>query len=54
MTMRDKNSYLADLLGVRPLVVNTRGGFGNDWIQAFADVGLVPVMLAMKVANPNT
>lgn len=53
MTMRDINRYLAELLRVRPLVVDTRGGFGNDWIQAFAGVGLVPVMLAMKVANPN-
>ena len=53
MTMRDINRYLAELLRARPLVVDTRGGFANDWIQSFADVGLVPVMLAMKVADPN-
>lgn len=53
MTMRNINRYLAELLRVRPLVVDARGGFTNDWIQAFADVGLVPVMLAMKVAEPN-
>lgn len=53
MTMRDINRYLAELLRVRPLVVDARGDFANDWIQAFADVGLVPVMLAMKVADPD-
>ena len=54
MTMRDTNRYLAELLRVRPLLIENRNGFGSDWIRAFADAGLAPVMLALKTADPDS
>lgn len=54
MTMRDTNRYLTELLRVRPQVIESRNGFGNDWISAFADAGLAPVMLALKTVDPDS
>ena len=53
MTMRDANRYLTELFRVRPLVLENRDGFGNDWVRAFADAGLVPIMLALKVFDAD-
>ena len=53
MTMRDANRYLTELFRVRPLVLENRDGFGNDWVRAFADAGLVPIMLALKIFDAD-
>ena len=54
MTMRDTHRYLTELLRVRPQVIESRNSFGNDWISAFADAGLAPVMLALKTVDPDS
>lgn len=54
MTMRDTNRYLTELLRVRPLLIENCNSFGNDWISAFADAGLAPVMLALKTVDPDS
>lgn len=53
MTMRDANRYLTELFRVRPLVLENRDGFGDDWVRAFADAGLVPIMLALKIFDAD-
>lgn len=53
MTMREANRYISELMRVRPAVVDGRKGSGNDWICSFANVGLVPIVLAVKVMDPN-
>lgn len=53
MTMRDANRYLTELFRVRPSVLGNRDEFGNDWVRAFADAGLVPIMLALKVFDAD-
>ena len=53
MTMRDANRYLTELFRVRPLVLENRDGFEGDWVRAFADAGLVPIMLALKLFDAD-
>ena len=53
MTMRDANRYLTELFRVRPLVIENHDGFGNDWVRAFADAGLTPIMLALKIFDAD-
>lgn len=51
--MRDANRYLTELFRVRPLVLENRDGFEGDWVRAFADAGLVPIMLALKLFDAD-
>lgn len=54
MTMRDMNRYLEELFKVRPKVTGNLDGFNKTQVRAFADVGLTPIMLAMKIAEPDS
>ena len=33
--------------------MENRDGFGDDWVRAFADVGLVPIVLALKIFDAD-
>ena len=50
MTMRDINRFLTCLTGVRPEVVDNYS-YSNSYVTAFAEVGIVPVLLAMKIMD---
>ena len=54
MSMRDANRFFTILAEARPQAIGHRHGFGNDLVPAFANAALVPVMLALKIAKPDT
>lgn len=54
MSMRDANRFFTILAEARPQAISQKRGFGNDLIPAFANAALVPVMLALKIAKPDT
>ena len=34
-------------------MIENHDGFGNDWVRAFADAGLTPIMLALKIFDAD-